>query len=99
MQGRLCEVASYGDYKDYIRGQKRPKRFSDVSKNEKVVTFLENAYHSVDDIEFYVGLFAEDLGDDSPLPPLLRAMVAIDAFSQAFTNPLLSEHVWNEATI
>ena len=96
-QGRQCQLASYSDYRGYV-SLKRPKRFSDVSKNSNVVEFLKSAYESVDDIEFYVGLFAEDIDKNSPLPPLLRSMVAVDAFSQAFTNPLLSEHVWKEET-
>lgn len=96
-QGRICRLASYSDYKANA-SQKRPASFSDVSSNPKVVDFLKNAYEKVGDIEFYVGLFAEDLVNNSPLPPLLRTMVAADAFSQALNNPLLSEHVWNEGT-
>ena len=96
-QGRLCQLASYSDYREYV-SLPRPKRFSDVSVNAKVLAFLENAYESVDDIEFYVGLFAEDIDNNSPLPSLLGKMVAVDAFSQALTNPLLSEHVWKEET-
>ena len=42
------------------------------------------------------GLFAEDRVPDSPLPQLLMTMVAVDAFSQALTNPLLSQHVWKD---
>jgi prostaglandin-endoperoxide synthase 2 len=52
----------------------------------------------VEDIDFYVGLFAEDLVEDSPLPPLMLRMVAVDAFSQALTNPLLSKYVYHEGT-
>ena len=96
-QGRLCQLASYGDYREYV-SLKRPKSFSDIPASKKVRNFLEAAYESVDDIEFYIGLFAEELDNASPLPPLLRAFVALDAFSQALTNPLLSEHVWKEET-
>ena len=49
-------------------------------------------------MDFYIGLFAEDTVKNSPLPPLLLRMVAVDAFSQAFTNPLLSEHVFKPET-
>lgn len=52
----------------------------------------------MEDIEFFVGLFAEDRRKSSPLPPLILKMVALDAFSQALTNPLLSEHVFNVDT-
>ena len=47
-------------------------------------------YGNVDQIEFYVGLFAEDVRRNAVLPALIGRMVAIDAFSQAFTNPLLA---------
>ena len=97
IQGRNCNLASYNDYRERVK-LKRRKKFSDISKKTKVVKFLEKTYKSVDDIDFYVGLFAEDIDNNSPLPELLTKMVAIDAFSQALTNPLLSEHVWKEET-
>ena len=31
------------------------------------------------------------------LPPLVRTMVAVDAFTHIFTNPLLAEHVYDAA--
>ena len=96
-QGRLCQLASYSDYRAYV-GLSRPKEFSDISKNPKVVKHLRDAYEKVDDIEFYVGLFSESVEPNSPLPVLIGKMVATDAFSQALTNPLLSEHVWKKET-
>lgn len=96
-QGRLCKLAPYADYKAYA-SQNRPQSFSDISKNPNVTELLKKCYRTVDDVEFYVGLFAEDHVDESPLPPLLRTMVAVDAFSQALTNPLLSRHVYNTDT-
>ncbi|WP_222363447.1 peroxidase family protein [Rhizobium leguminosarum] len=59
---------------------------------------LHALYGSPDNVDFYVGLFAEDPGINTPMPPLLGAMVALDAFSQALNNPLLSSQVYNERT-
>ena len=97
IQGRNCQLASYNDYRANVK-LKRRRRFSDISIKTEVVEFLKKTYRSVDDIDFYVGLFAEDIDNNSPLPELLTQMVAVDAFSQALTNPLLSEHVWKEET-
>ncbi len=55
---------------------------------------LEAWYQSVEKLECYTGVFAEPRSANGPLPPLITATVAMDAFSQALTNPLLSEHVW-----
>ncbi|WP_198556521.1 peroxidase family protein [Paraglaciecola sp. MB-3u-78] len=96
-QGRLARLATYNDYRAYVSLPKK-KRFDEVSSNPNVIEFLENHYSSVDNIDFYIGLFAEDRQKNSPLPELILRFVAIDAFSQALTNPLLSEHVFNENT-
>jgi prostaglandin-endoperoxide synthase 2 len=96
-QGRLLDLAPYTDYREYV-SLPRPQDFDDVSKDPRVVDFLGNTYGRVEDIEFYVGLFAEDLVPDSPLPPLILRMVGVDAFSQALTNPLLSKYVYKEET-
>ena len=54
---------------------------------------------SVDDVDLYVGAFAEQPGSPSTiLGPLLTKIIAIDAFSQALTNPLLAPRVLNEYT-
>jgi prostaglandin-endoperoxide synthase 2 len=96
-QGRLCNLDSYANYRAYVALDK-PKKFSDISKNKAVVDFLAAHYASPDDVDFYIGLFAEDTERNSPLPPLILRMVAVDAFSQALTNPLLSEHVFKPDT-
>jgi len=96
-QGRLCKLASYNDYRQYV-SLPRLNFFLDISKDDDVVNLLKKAYETVDDIEFYVGLFAEDAEDNGLLPPVMSRMVAIDAFSQALTNPLLSKHVFKEET-
>jgi len=57
---------------------------------------LEALYGTIENVEFYVGLFAEPRERNGPLPDLILAMVAMDAFSQALTNPLLSEHVFGD---
>jgi len=98
MQGRICAVASYSDYREYVH-LPRPQKFEDISPDQRVVNLLKTAYNNmIENVEFYVGLFAEDAVRNSPLPPLILKMVAVDAFSQALTNPLLSKSVFNSKT-
>ena len=52
----------------------------------------------IDNLEWYVGIFAEDHPTDQMMGELLTAMVGYDAFTQALTNPLLAPHVFTEAT-
>lgn len=95
MQGRACDLATYSDYRQYL-GMGRPARFEDITSDKKAAAILKKAYGSVDNVEFFVGLFIENRAVNSPLPPLILRFVAIDAFSQALTNPLLSEHVFKQ---
>jgi prostaglandin-endoperoxide synthase 2 len=96
-QGRICNLDSYAAYRKYV-SLPPPGSFEDVSSDPDVVALLRDLYKDPARIEFYVGLFAEDPVPNSPLPLLILKMVAVDAFSQALTNPLLSEHVFNEGT-
>lgn len=96
-QGRDNHLASYNSYR-VAYGMQPAQTFGNISSNPDVVALLTATYGDVDNVEFYPGLFAEDRVPKSPLPSLLLTMVGVDAFSQALTNPLLSEHVYNAAT-
>jgi len=96
-QGRRARLDSYAAYRRYMN-MKPPTGFGDISADPRVVARLSELYAGPEDVELYVGLFAEDPGRNSPLAPLMKAMVAVDAFSQALTNPLLSEHVFVKST-
>jgi prostaglandin-endoperoxide synthase 2 len=98
MQGRICALASYSDYREYVH-LPSPRKFEDISTDQRVVELLRAVYNNkLENVEFYVGLFAEDPVRNSPLLPLILRMVAVDAFSQALTNPLLSKSVFNSKT-
>jgi prostaglandin-endoperoxide synthase 2 len=96
-QARANRIDTYNAYRKQF-GMEPAASFADISSNPQIVSLLAALYGSVDNVEFYPGLFAEDRVKDSSLPGLLLRMVAVDAFSQALTNPLLSEHVFNEDT-
>ena len=96
-QGRDNRLASYNDYRENAQ-YPRVTRFEQISGDPKVVDALRRHYGHVDRIEFFVGLFAEELPARSAVPSLLGRMVASDAFSHALTNPLLSPAVYNAAT-
>ncbi|WP_300036843.1 peroxidase family protein [uncultured Roseobacter sp.] len=96
-QDRFCELASFSDYCDYL-GQNRPFSFEDISSDPEVAGMLREFYDKPRDVDFHVGLFCEDRVTNSPLPNIILLFVALDAFSQALTNPLLSRHVFKRST-
>lgn len=96
-KGRAVRLASYNDYRELCH-YPRVTAFNQISGDPKVQQTLKDLYGTVDRIEFYTGLYAEDIRPNSVLPSLIGRMVGIDAFSQAFTNPLLASRIFNEDT-
>jgi prostaglandin-endoperoxide synthase 2 len=104
-QARTNNIASYNDYREAM-DMDRADSFEDIvgkssnaaekARRKALADELKRLYGTPDNVEFYVGLFAEPLDENGPLPDLILAMVAMDAFSQALTNPLLSKHVWGD---
>lgn len=97
IQARRNRIDTYNRYRVEF-GMDPVTEFEQISSDPAVRSVLEQLYQRPENVEFYPGLFAEDRIEDSPLPGLLMRMVAVDAFSQALTNPLLSEHVFNKDT-
>ncbi|MGH2943732.1 MAG: peroxidase family protein [Solirubrobacteraceae bacterium] len=96
-QARAADLCSYNDYRRLCR-YPAAADFDDISADPEIQARLKATYGSVEDVEFYVGLFAEDTMPNGVLPPLIAAMVSFDAFSQALTNPLLAPRIYNEHT-
>lgn len=61
---------------------------------EELVAELKSLYGDIDNVEWFVGLFAEKHNRGKVMGELMMYMVANDAFTQALTNPLLSENVF-----
>ncbi len=97
LQSRHCEIGSYNDYREAF-GYPRVTGFEQVSGDPEVVRDLARLYRDVDSLEYFLGLFAEDVRANAAVPALIGRMVAADAFSHALTNPLLAERVFNAET-
>lgn len=95
--GRQAQLASYNDYRE-MAGFPRVTDFDQITGDEYAQQKLKELYGTVDKIEFFVGLYAEDVREGSTIQPLVARLVGIDAFSQALTNPLLSPQIFNEDT-
>jgi len=79
--------------------RKPPESFEElVGGNERAAADLRRLYTTVDRVELPIGLIAEAREDEEAvLPPLVRTMVAVDAFTHIFTNPLLANQVHEAA--
>ncbi|CAN5869785.1 hypothetical protein BH23ACT12_BH23ACT12_24330 [soil metagenome] len=96
-KGRAVRLASYNDYRE-LCGYPRVTAFNQISGEPRVQNGLKQLYGTVDRIEFFTGLYSDDIRPNSVLPSLIGRMVGIDAFSQALTNPLLAPRIFNEQT-
>jgi prostaglandin-endoperoxide synthase 2 len=71
------------------------KDFKELAGDDDLARELYDLYNGeIRDVEFLVGLFAQKRTPPAVLPPVLNTMVAVDAFSQILTNPLLAENVY-----
>jgi prostaglandin-endoperoxide synthase 2 len=98
-KSRTWRLKPYNDYRERF-GLSRVASFQELVGDPADPAFvreLEAAYGSVDRVDFLVGLFAEQRPAEAMLGDLMTLMVGVDAFSQALTNPLLSQNVYGEA--
>ena len=69
--------------------------FDQLTSSVRLREELQRLYGSVDKLEFYVGILAEDPPPNSVPPSLLGTMAGLHAFSQVMTNPLLATGIWD----
>jgi len=94
---RFARLESYNAYRRRF-GLEPKTSFADLTADVHVQERLEALYGDIDNLEWYVGIWAEDHLGDQMMGDLLTVMVGYDAFTQALTNPLLAPQVFNEAT-
>jgi prostaglandin-endoperoxide synthase 2 len=93
-QGRKVSLDRYNAYREYCKYPKVTS-FDQITSDQQVRDGLRELYGHVDNIELYVGLFAEDRRLNSVLPPMIGRLVGVHAFSQLMTNPLLAPGVYD----
>lgn len=94
---RACKLPSFNDYRRHY-GLKPVRSFEELTRDPALAAELGKLYGSIDRLEWFVGLFAEGYDQSEMMGQLLLTMVANDAFTQALTNPLLAESVYNQHT-
>ncbi|MGH2918463.1 MAG: peroxidase family protein [Solirubrobacteraceae bacterium] len=95
--GRTVRLRGYNEYREACAFEPAAS-FADITPDPDVCSELERVYGSVNEVEFYTGLFAEKTRPNSVLPPLMGRLVALHAFSQLMTNPLFAKTVYNAET-
>ena len=96
--GRDFKLQSYNNYRQNF-GLAKLKDFTELTKNSSLRQRLEILYGDIDQLELVVGLFAEDPQPGALFGSLMLTMVAYDAFTQIYTNPLLSTAIYTVETL
>ncbi|HKR88792.1 MAG TPA: peroxidase family protein [Phenylobacterium sp.] len=95
-KSRAWRLRSYNDYREAF-GLPRLHSTLQLARDPATAAQLEKLYGHVDKVELMVGLLAEAHGEGAVLGELMQLMVGVDAFTQALTNPLLSENIYGSA--
>ncbi len=95
--GRDFRLRTYNEYRRQFRLDPLD-RYDQLTSDAELRAKLEALYGPIENLEYLVGLFAEEATGESLFGELLNRMVAYDAFTQIFSNPLLSSNVYGEAT-
>ena len=95
--GRDFRLQSYNSYRREF-GLKPLTSFRQLTDDAELRQQLQGLYGHIDRLEYIVGLFAEKWAKGRIMGELLNTMLAYDAFTQIYTNPLLSRNVYNAAT-
>ena len=95
-KSRTWRLRSYNEYREAF-GLPPLHSMLQLTRDPAVTSRLEALYGHVDKVELLVGLLAEAHGEDAVLGELMQLMVGLDAFTQALTNPLLSENIYGPA--
>jgi prostaglandin-endoperoxide synthase 2 len=95
--GRDFQIRPYNEYRKQF-GLRPLADFSELTSDSVLQGKLRGLYGDIDRLEFVVGVFGEEADDGALFGDLLTQMVAYDAFTQIFTNPLLSRHIYGPQT-
>lgn len=95
-KSRAWCIRPYNEYRACF-GLPPVKSFEELAGDGPNALELSGLYKGdVNRVELLVGLLAEQREANAPLGDLMTFMVGVDAFSQALTNPLLSQNVYGE---
>jgi prostaglandin-endoperoxide synthase 2 len=93
-KSRAWRIASYNEYRKRF-GLQPASSFQELTQDPIVAEELRALYGDINSLELTIGLNAEAKLSGVVLGELMMVMVAVDAFSQALTNPLLSRNVYS----
>jgi prostaglandin-endoperoxide synthase 2 len=96
--GRSFRLRSYNDYRERF-GLERVRSFEELTADAATRQRLKALYPGgIDQLEYVVGIFAEDRDQPALFGELLTRMVAYDAFTQILSNPLLAREIHHART-
>ena len=95
--GRDFRLRSYNEYRKQFRLDALTS-FEQLTEDTALRDKLKAMYGDINKVEFIIGLFAQKHAKGRLFGDLIYAMVAFDAFTQIYTNPLLSRSVYTTRT-